>query len=203
MRGRWKYSGFYLKPNHGYLLAIHLYLPPYYVLLPYLHNNHLPSLVNPWYLLPIVPMLVLVQPGPFLNLLGESWVAKVFIMYHVHSWWWYMINLLTWWWYMINLLTWWWYMINLLTWWWYMISLLTWWKEIKGITWVQMMNNEKNIQWNILCVWKVPGLTYWQPDSPASSSSSDFFVGLAYYQGKDIVFRFIIEYSSSLMDFSP
>jgi hypothetical protein len=27
-------------------------------------------------------------------------------------------------------------------------------------------------------------------------------VGLA-YQGKDIVFRFIIEYSSSLMDFGP
>jgi hypothetical protein len=28
------------------------------------------------------------------------------------------------------------------------------------------------------------------------------FVGLAYYQGKDIVFRFIIEYSS-LRDFGP
>jgi hypothetical protein len=28
------------------------------------------------------------------------------------------------------------------------------------------------------------------------------FVGLA-YQGKDIVFRFIIEYNSSLMDFGP
>ncbi len=28
------------------------------------------------------------------------------------------------------------------------------------------------------------------------------FIGLAYYQGKDIVFRFIIEYSS-LMDFCP
>jgi hypothetical protein len=28
------------------------------------------------------------------------------------------------------------------------------------------------------------------------------FIGLAYYQGKDIVFRFIIEYSS-LMDFGP
>jgi hypothetical protein len=30
------------------------------------------------------------------------------------------------------------------------------------------------------------------------------FVGLAYYQeGKDIVFRFIIEYYSSLSDFGP
>jgi len=29
-----------------------------------------------------------------------------------------------------------------------------------------------------------------------------FFLGLA-YQGKDILFRFIIEYSSSLMDFDP
>jgi hypothetical protein len=29
-----------------------------------------------------------------------------------------------------------------------------------------------------------------------------YFVGLA-YQGKDIVFRFIIEYYSSLMDFGP
>jgi hypothetical protein len=28
------------------------------------------------------------------------------------------------------------------------------------------------------------------------------FVGLAYYQGKDIVFRFIIEYSS-FRDFGP
>jgi len=28
------------------------------------------------------------------------------------------------------------------------------------------------------------------------------FVGFAYYQGKDIVFRFIIEYSS-LRDFGP
>jgi hypothetical protein len=32
--------------------------------------------------------------------------------------------------------------------------------------------------------------------------SSIFVVGLAYYQGKDIVFRFIIEYSS-LREFSP
>jgi len=31
---------------------------------------------------------------------------------------------------------------------------------------------------------------------------SSTFIGLAYYQGKDIVFRFIIEYSS-LMDFGP
>jgi hypothetical protein len=31
---------------------------------------------------------------------------------------------------------------------------------------------------------------------------STIFVGLAYYQGKDIVFRFIIEYSS-LRDFGP
>jgi hypothetical protein len=31
---------------------------------------------------------------------------------------------------------------------------------------------------------------------------SDKFIGLAYYQGKDIVFRFIIEYSS-LRDFGP
>jgi len=27
------------------------------------------------------------------------------------------------------------------------------------------------------------------------------FFGLAYYQGKDIVFRFIVEYNSSLRDF--
>jgi hypothetical protein len=33
-------------------------------------------------------------------------------------------------------------------------------------------------------------------------SLSLVFVGLA-YQGKDIVFRFIIEYSSSLRDFGP
>ncbi len=31
---------------------------------------------------------------------------------------------------------------------------------------------------------------------------SDKFIGLAYYHGKDIVFRFIIEYSS-LRDFGP
>jgi hypothetical protein len=31
---------------------------------------------------------------------------------------------------------------------------------------------------------------------------NNFVVGLAYYQGKDIVFRFIIEYSS-LRDFGP
>ncbi len=30
-----------------------------------------------------------------------------------------------------------------------------------------------------------------------------FVFGLAYSQGKDIVFRFIIEYSSSLSDFGP
>jgi hypothetical protein len=29
-----------------------------------------------------------------------------------------------------------------------------------------------------------------------------FFIGLAYYQGKDIVFSFILEYGS-IMDFGP
>jgi hypothetical protein len=33
-------------------------------------------------------------------------------------------------------------------------------------------------------------------------TTSIIFVGLVYYQGKDIVFRFIIEYSS-LRDFGP
>jgi hypothetical protein len=37
------------------------------------------------------------------------------------------------------------------------------------------------------------------PDNPTQPSNVFFFIGLA-YQGKDIVFRFIIEYNS-LMDF--
>jgi hypothetical protein len=37
---------------------------------------------------------------------------------------------------------------------------------------------------------------------PKRNSNLLLFVGLAYYQGKDIVFRFIIEYSS-LRDFGP
>jgi hypothetical protein len=36
--------------------------------------------------------------------------------------------------------------------------------------------------------------------NPIASNLMPGFVGLAYYQGKDIVFRFIIEYSS-LRDF--
>ncbi len=35
-------------------------------------------------------------------------------------------------------------------------------------------------------------------------NGNEHFVGLAYYyQGKDIVFRFIIKYKSSLSDFGP
>jgi hypothetical protein len=37
---------------------------------------------------------------------------------------------------------------------------------------------------------------------PKRNSNLLLFVGLAYYQGKDIVFRFIIKYSS-LRDFGP
>jgi hypothetical protein len=39
-------------------------------------------------------------------------------------------------------------------------------------------------------------------ESPLGIKVFDVFIGLAYYPGKDIVFRFIIEYSS-LRDFGP
>jgi hypothetical protein len=40
-----------------------------------------------------------------------------------------------------------------------------------------------------------------QEENPRMLCQGDHFIGLA-YQGKDIVFRFIVEYNS-LMDFAP
>jgi hypothetical protein len=53
--------------------------------------------------------------------------------------------------------------------------------------------------------WFAFGVCLYHPSSPQGLllKTQPGFVGLAHDQGKDIVFRFILEYSSSLRDFGP
>jgi hypothetical protein len=54
----------------------------------------------------------------------------------------------------------------------------------------------------VFLFWGLANVSKLIDDGPFKVHSIYLFIGLAYYQGKDIVFRFIIEYSS-LRDFGP